>query len=578
MILFLSNVDTDLLALRSVVEDLPVPLRSVEWLHLDRCDALPPLDRVEVVILRRLGGRSDFEEPLAQLHASCEIAGAHLVAVGGEVGFDPDLARASTVPGGIVAEAHRYLALGGPANVGQLLRFLSDTVLLTGYGFAPPAELPLTGVWDGAGIASDAGTRDPTRPLVAVIFYRAHLMAGNTTYVRDLCDALAAHGADALAVYAYSLRPGADGEATALDVCRDYDVDAIVTSTLAAGSTRDAGDGWDVPGFTTLGIPVIQSPASSRARADWLADDAGLVPLDVATGVAIPEFDGRIIGPTYAFKEIVDASEDPARDLVATRAAIDRADQLARLAVRHARLRHIGAEHKRVAIVLSAYPTTRSRLGNAVGLDTPASAVALLEALREAGYRVDRIPTDGDALMAELVDGLTYEEPVLTDAQSANAAGRLDAGEYTAWFEAVGPDARGAWRSCGEPHRGRCTSIAASWSSPGSTSGACSSRSNRRAGSAPTRSRRTTPRTCRRRTTTSRSIDGSRRRSSAGDGMPTRSSTWASTELSNGSPGSRSPCRRTAIRSWPSTTCRCSIPSSSTTPAKVCKRSGEHMR
>ena len=45
-----------------------------------------------------------------------------------------------------------------------------------------------------------------------------------------------------------------------------------------------------------------------------------------------------------------------------------------------ARLRKVPAHDKRIAIVLSAYPTKHSRIGNAVGLDTPASAVVLLRA------------------------------------------------------------------------------------------------------------------------------------------------------------------------------------------------------
>ena len=36
--------------------------------------------------------------------------------------------------------------------------------------------------------------------------------------------------------------------------------------------------------------------------------------------------------------------------------------------------------------MLSAYPTKHARIGNAVGLDTPASVVALLAAMRDAGY------------------------------------------------------------------------------------------------------------------------------------------------------------------------------------------------
>ena len=38
--------------------------------------------------------------------------------------------------------------------------------------------------------------------------------------------------------------------------------------------------------------------------------------------------------------------------------------------------------------MLSAYPTKHARIGNAVGLDTPASVVALLAAMRDAGYDI----------------------------------------------------------------------------------------------------------------------------------------------------------------------------------------------
>ncbi|MFD0392217.1 cobaltochelatase subunit CobN [Streptomyces nogalater] len=64
----------------------------------------------------------------------------------------------------------------------------------------------------------------------------------------------------------------------------------------------------------------------------------------------------------------------------------ERAGRVAGIAVRHARLRHIPPARKRLALVLSAYPTKHSRIGNAVGLDTPASAVALLRRLRREGY------------------------------------------------------------------------------------------------------------------------------------------------------------------------------------------------
>ena len=141
------------------------------------------------------------------------------------------------------------------------------------------------------------------------------------------------------------------------------------------------------PGSRTSACLSSRRRRSAGRGRNGVADDAGLSPLDVATGVAIPEFDGRVIGPSFAFKEVVDDDGD-GQEIVATRADPERTRRLAALAVRTARLAYVPVEQRRVAIVLSAYPTKRARLGNAVGLDTPASAVELLDAMQVAGYRV----------------------------------------------------------------------------------------------------------------------------------------------------------------------------------------------
>jgi cobaltochelatase CobN len=442
MILFGSNADTELLALRSIREDLPAEIGGVRWFNPARTSEPPDLRDVDVVALRLLGGIDSWPVGFGELRAACAARGVPLVAVGGEADPDPDLMAVSTVPTGVVAEAHRYLAAGGPTNMAGLIRFLSDTLRLTGLGFDPPLAVADVGVWTGAGLGRPGTTRRPDRPLVAVLFYRAHLVAGNTTYVADLCDALDRAGADALAIWTYSLRPDADGRVAALELCRQHGVDVIVTSTLAAGSTTDGGDAWAAPGFDELGIPVIQAPASSRTRDEWLTSDTGLSPLDVGSGVAIPEFDGRIIGPTYTHKEPIEVEGAAGSEIVATRADPERTAQLASFTVRTARLRHIPNADRRVAIVLSAYPTKRARLGNAVGLDTPVSAIGLLHAMREAGHRIERIPASGDDLMSELTAGFTYENPVLNPREVAKAIGALPVGAYDRWFEGLPRDAR----------------------------------------------------------------------------------------------------------------------------------------
>ncbi len=442
MILFVANNDLDLLALRVAAEGLPAgfpPVRAHGGVGLDPEGDRPDLDGVRVVVVRLLKGRAAWAGPLDDLRRACLDGGVALVAVGGEADLDAELAERSTVAHGIVAEAAAYLAHGGPGNLAQLLRFLADTLLLEGFGFDPPRPVPSAEVlW--------AKPEDPARPTVAVVTYRANVLAGNTLAIEHLCAAIEARGANARAVSCYSLRPEADGGPPAALALLDG-VDAVVTTTWAAGgvvgsgeagAASRGGDGWASP-LDALDVPVIQAVASTGSREAWEDSEVGLAPLDVALGVAIPEFDGRIIAPAFAFKEIVDDGTDLGVALAAHRDVADRTERVAGLAVRLARLRHLAPAESRVALLLSAYPTKRGRIGNAVALDTPASLLAVLEALREAGYPIDDVGTDSDAVMARLADGLTYDSPTLSAAQQEMAVGRLSIDDYEAWYRTL-PD------------------------------------------------------------------------------------------------------------------------------------------
>jgi cobaltochelatase CobN len=85
--------------------------------------------------------------------------------------------------------------------------------------------------------------------------------------------------------------------------------------------------------------------------------------------------------------------------------------------------------------VLSSYPTKHSRVGNAVGLDTPASAVVLLRALREAGYTVGEFPEDSDALIHALIAAGGHDVEWLTEEQLAAAPARVRLVDYRAWSD-----------------------------------------------------------------------------------------------------------------------------------------------
>jgi cobaltochelatase CobN len=85
--------------------------------------------------------------------------------------------------------------------------------------------------------------------------------------------------------------------------------------------------------------------------------------------------------------------------------------------------------------MLSSYPTKHSRVGNAVGLDTPASAVALLRAMRAAGYDLgEGFPEDGDTLIHALIAAGGHDTEWLTEDQLRAAPARVPLAAYRRFF------------------------------------------------------------------------------------------------------------------------------------------------
>ncbi|MDP4503758.1 cobaltochelatase subunit CobN [Nonomuraea turcica] len=424
-VLLLSTSDTDLLSAKAS----GAGYRLGNPARLTAGDL--PLEGVDLVVVRLLGGRRAWEEGLDAL-----VSGPRpVVVLGGEQAPDAELMELSTVPGGVVAEAHAYLAHGGPRNLAQLHAFLSDTVLLTGHGFAPPEAAPSWGVLERESTG--------TGPVIGVLYYRAHHMAGNTGFVEALCLAVEEAGGRALPIFCSSLRTA---ELELLETLRA--ADALVVTVLAAGGSRPATAGaggddeaWDVGALADLDVPILQGLCLTTSRQAWAENDDGLSPLDAASQVAIPEFDGRIITVPFSFKEI------DADGLTVYVADPERAARVAGIAVRHGLLRHVPPAERRLVIMLSAYPTKHSRVGNAVGLDTPASAVRLLRCLAEAGYDLGEgfpgvAEQDGDALIHALIAAGGQDQDWLTEEHLAGNPVRIPGQAYTAWYRTLPADLR----------------------------------------------------------------------------------------------------------------------------------------
>ena len=282
-------------------------------------------------MLRLLGGRRSWPEGLDAVLAS----GLPAVVLSGEPSPDAELMSLSTVPAGVAAEALAYLREGGPANLAQLARFLSDTILLTGEGFEPPEVLPSYGPHPGphgerARLPEPPGRRHRVLPLPRG--RREHRVRGHAGRCRRGGPA-----ATRRPVYCGSLRAAPP---EFYDLLRG--VDAVIVTVLAAGGTvaADAAagggeDAWDVAALAALDVPVLQALCLTTPRETWAASSAALTPMDAAMQVAVPEFDGRLITVPFSFKE---AGPD---GIGVYAADPERAARVAGIAVAHARLRHI---------------------------------------------------------------------------------------------------------------------------------------------------------------------------------------------------------------------------------------------
>src|SRR5919202_5919466 len=371
-ILFLTTADTEILAAARATEILPEGFPEVRCINPAKLEtphaffeeALP---RARAVLVRLLGGRRAWPEGFEDLRRRCESLRVPLLAFGGEAEPDAELTAFSTAPSGTVAEAFEYLRHGGGRNTENLLRFVADTLLVEGYGFQPPLALPELGVYhpelqEGSSLEDLLAMHDEGKPTVGVIFYRTHWMSGNTAFVDTLVRALERAGANALSIYCYSLRADERGEDPALGMLKGR-VDCLVTTVLASGGSnaadaRKTGDPegwleWEVPALEALGVPVVQGICTTASHQAWLESDAGLSPLDTAWQVAIPEFDGRIIGVPFSFKERLGADSPVGAPLALYKADLERTERLAGLAVRFSRLGSVPNREKKVAVLLS---------------------------------------------------------------------------------------------------------------------------------------------------------------------------------------------------------------------------------
>jgi cobaltochelatase CobN len=111
------------------------------------------------------------------------------------------------------------------------------------------------------------------------------------------------------------------------------------------------------------------------------------------------------------------------------------------LSLNWAKLKHKPNKNKKVALIFHNYPPRNDTIGHAFGLDASASVMQVLRCLKQAGYTLEDLPENSQALIEIIINGLTNDRRWLNAEELAKRAlDKVTLKQYLGWFEELPVD------------------------------------------------------------------------------------------------------------------------------------------
>ena len=389
-VIFLSTADSEISAIARAHDADALPLRLANLLQLQHHFSTDlylekTAAHAKLIVVRLLGGAAYWTYGLDQLQTLAHRQNIMLAVLPGDALPDPDLTARSTLAQHHCERLRQYLVMGGPQNSKAFLAYCRH--LLIGSPAPEPATaLPKTGLY-----------RDTSRaglPLAAIIFYRSVVDGAQTAPIDALIDALLVRGIGTKAFYIASLKDRTSVEFLAENLVSPGIILNATSFAVASGGSADP--------LIVHDCPVLQVVLAGSSEENWRESKQGLGARDLAMNIVLPELDGRIASRAISFKTGTHWHEPTQCRIVTYKEVPDRVDFVADLASNWIRLRHAPPAKRKIAIILANYPNKDSRIANGVGYDTPASTLAILDALKAQDYAIADCPASGNELVFSL--------------------------------------------------------------------------------------------------------------------------------------------------------------------------------
>ena len=337
----------------------------------------------------------------------------------------------------------QYSSFGGERNYYNLWQYVDKCITGEAIDIEKPDPIHWCGIYHPRAqkVYTDLAEYqrdfcDESKPTVGMLFYRDEWVWGDLTYQSATVEEIEAQGMNAICVFSNGMPNEEMGMPSLTKVfdsffCKDgvAAIDALINvmkfSLSSSGSIT-------VDYFKKWNVPILAGYTIMTAYEEWKESLEGMNAMEVSIAISLPEFDGTIHGVPIAYKKVLENGD------VRYLPIPERVQRMVSKAGKWAKLRRKENADKKIAIIFHNYPPRNSNIGSAFGLDTIESIRRVLAAMKERGYKVDRIPADTKEFIAELTSNATNDKNLLTEKQIAEAQ-KISGAEYKKFFTTFAP-------------------------------------------------------------------------------------------------------------------------------------------
>lgn len=237
---------------------------------------------------------------------------------------------------------------------------------------------------------------------VGLLLMRSYVLAGNAHHYDAVINQLQTNGFEVVAAFASGLdaRPAIDrffkkDNETTIDVLL-----SLTGFSLVGGPAYNDASAAEAA-LSELGVPYLSAMGLEFQTIDqWQTNQQGLLPVESAMMVAIPELDGAT-NPTVFGGRSLSEEGASATDLMPHAERVQRlCDRIGKLVA----LRSTPRSDRRIAIVIFNFPPNAGAVGTAAHLSVFESVFNTLEQMQSEGYSVN-VPESVDALRNAVLHG-----------------------------------------------------------------------------------------------------------------------------------------------------------------------------